>query len=93
MIGMMGDGMMGGWGNSMMGGWSIAWSILALLLILATLAAVVLLVAWLLRRGPATQARVQHDGQEAGGILRRRFAAGDIDDEEYKRRLAVLDGP
>lgn len=90
---MMGDGMMGGWGNSMMGGWSTAWSILALLLILATVAAVVLLVAWLVRRGPAAQAGVQHGGQEAGEILRRRFAAGDIDDEEYKRRLAVLDGP
>ncbi|TNB75806.1 SHOCT domain-containing protein [Arthrobacter sp. BB-1] len=85
--------MMGGWGNSMMGVWSIAWSILALLSILATVAAVVLLVAWLVRRGPAMQAGVKPGGQEAGEILRQRFAAGDIDDEEYKRRLAVLDGP
>ncbi|MHA7299037.1 SHOCT domain-containing protein [Pseudarthrobacter raffinosi] len=25
--------------------------------------------------------------------MRRRFAAGDIDDEEFRRRLTVLDGP
>ncbi|MEV7572948.1 SHOCT domain-containing protein [Pseudarthrobacter sp. NPDC089323] len=89
-----GDGMMGGWnGNPMMGGWSLAWSVLALLLVLAAVASVALLVAWLVRRGTAPQGGVPRGGQEAGEILRRRFAAGEIDDEEYRRRLTVLDGP
>ncbi|MCO4265208.1 SHOCT domain-containing protein [Pseudarthrobacter sp. MDT3-26] len=88
-----GDGMMDGWnGNSMMGGWSLTWSILALMLVLAAVASVALLVAWLVRRAPAAQGGVARGGQEAGEILRRRFAAGDIDDEEFRRRLTVLDG-
>lgn len=95
-MGMMGygDGMMGGWnGSPMMGGWSLAWSVLAPLLVLAALASVALLVAWLVRQGAVRQGAVPRDGQEAGEILRRRFAAGEIDDEEYRRRLTVLDGP
>lgn len=96
MIGMMGygDGMMGGWsGSSMMGGWSPIWSILALILVLAAAASVALLAAWLVRRGAAPQGGAPRGRQEAGEILRRRFAAGEIDDEEYRRRLTVLEGP
>lgn len=89
-----GDGMMGGWnGNSMMGGWSLTWSILSLVLVLAAAASVAMLFVWLVRRAPAAQGGVGRGGQEAGEILRRRFAAGDIDDEEFRRRLTVLDGP
>ncbi|MCO4239208.1 hypothetical protein [Pseudarthrobacter raffinosi] len=58
-----GDGMMGGWnGNSMMGGWSLTWSILALMLVLAAVASVALLVAWLVRRAPAAQGGVGGGG-------------------------------
>ena len=95
-MGMMGygDGMMGGWsGSSMMGGWSPIWVLLALILVLAAVASAGLLVAWLFRRGSAMPGGVPRGGQEAWEILRRRFAAGEIDDEEYRRRLAVLDGP
>lgn len=86
--------MMGGWnGNSMMGGWSLFGGILALIFVLAAVAAVTLLVAWLIRRGPATPGGAPRGGQEAGEILRRRYASGDIDDEEFRRRLTALEGP
>jgi putative membrane protein len=56
---------------------------------LALLLAGVVIIVWLLvragrERGPERPA----DSPEE--ILRRRFAAGDIDAEEYDRRLAVL---
>ena len=88
-----GDGMMGGWnGSSIMGGWSFIWGVLGLILVLAAVASVGLLAAWLVRQGSVMQGRAPRGGQEAGEILRRRFAAGEIDDEEYRRRLTVLDG-
>lgn len=83
-----GDGVMGG--NS---GWSLFGGILALIFVLAAVAAVTLLVVWLIRRGPATPGAGLRGGQEAGEILRRRYASGDIDDEEFRRRLTALEGP
>ena len=73
--------------------WMGLWIILGLILLVATVAAVVMLTAWILRRSPAAPAGVPRGGQDAGDVLRRRFASGEIDDEEFRRRLAVLEGP
>ena len=81
-----------GYGNGMMD-WMGLWIVLGLILLVATVAAVVMLTAWILRRSPAAPAGVPRGGQDAGDVLRRRFASGEIDDEEYRRRLAVLEGP
>ena len=81
-----------GYGNGMMD-WMGLWIILGLILLVATVAAVVMLTAWILRRSPAAPAGVPRGGQDAGDVLRRRFASGEIDDEEFRRRLAVLEGP
>ena len=82
--------MMGyGYGDGMTG-WMVLWAILGLILLVATVAAVAMLAAWIVRRSPAAPAGVPRGGQEAGDVLRRRFASGEIDDEEFRRRLAVL---
>lgn len=88
-----GDGMMGGWnGYGMMGGGSPLWGLLMLIFVVAAIAAVALFAVWLIRRGPSAPGGAVRGGQEAGEILRRRFASGDIDDEEFRRRLAIMEG-
>jgi len=54
------------------------------------IAAVVVLVVWLARTTTSTPNRA--DPAEAETLLRRRYAAGEIDDEEFQRRLATLRG-
>lgn len=50
--------------------------------------AIIGLVAWLVLRGvPRASERSQESAED---VLRRRFASGDIDAEEYERRLSVL---
>jgi putative membrane protein len=58
-------------------------------MMIAWLAGIVLLVAliWAVLQAAPGQSR-QTESPEA--ILRRRYAAGEIDTEEYNRRLAVL---
>ncbi|WP_328540124.1 SHOCT domain-containing protein [Streptomyces sp. NBC_00344] len=46
--------------------------------------------AWRGRRGPA-QMRGASGGHAPIAVLGRRFAAGEIDEDEYWRRLSVLD--
>ena len=65
------------WG---MGIGMVAWVIL--------LAAAIGLVVWLVSR--ADGRRSMERGSSAEEILRGRFAAGDIDAEEYEKRLSVL---
>ncbi|MEU9254602.1 SHOCT domain-containing protein [Streptomyces sp. NPDC048270] len=43
------------------------------------------------RRGPWQARGAAHGEQSPIGILGRRFASGEIDEEEYWRRLSVLD--
>ena len=77
------DGMMAGWG---------LWGILVLLAVLALLVLAVLGSVWFYRQlqgrraDPATD-----DGDAARTRLRERYAAGEIDDEEFERRLTALD--
>lgn len=101
--GMMGyGGMMGGGGSTnygygMMGagaGWGgmLLWWVLALVLFLAAVAAVTLAVVFAVRRNRDAAEVPSYRESEPAGILRKRFASGEIDDEEFRRRLAVLDG-
>lgn len=83
----------------MNGGMMIGMGLVALVL-LAVLVLAVVGVVWLVRRlwseplwggslwsGPEPQV----DGGDAREILRRRYAAGEIDEAELDRRMAVLD--
>jgi putative membrane protein len=74
--------MNGGYGLLMMASMGL-FTILAI-------AAVMVLVVWLARSTTSTPNRA--DPAEAETLLRRRYAAGEIDDEEYQRRLTVLRG-
>jgi putative membrane protein len=56
---------------------------------------VMIVVIWLVVRGlSAVDSRNKASGSSdsAEDVLRRRFAAGEIDTEEYQRRLAALRG-
>lgn len=71
-------------GASMAGmmGWMLTWGLVGVTLLVA----IVLGTVWLVRRGGASTDRV--DSPEE--ILRRRFAAGEIDEDEYFRLQAGL---
>lgn len=87
MDGMM-DGMMG------MGGTGL-WGLLTLLTLIAALVVAVLGSVWFSRQ---LQSRPTSSVPDAGGShddaalnrLRERFAAGDIDEDEFERRLSAL---
>lgn len=77
------------------GGMMAAMGIWAFLLIVTLLAVLVLSVlgsVWLVRRlrQDVGGSPVSRSGDSAHDTLRRRHAAGEIDDDEYKRRLAAL---
>lgn len=74
--------MMGGGHGWMMVGWMFVW----LLVVFGVLAVVVFAIVRF--SSPRTQS---HD--DAREILRRRYAAGDIDKDEFTSRLANLDSP
>jgi putative membrane protein len=81
-ISMDGAGMSDMGMNGMMG-----WMLVAGLLGLAVLVAVVAGTVWAIRRWSAPR----HQGAEsAQDQLRRRFAAGEIDEEDYLSRRALL---
>ena len=80
--------MMGGGMDGMMGGGMAAWVLLWSLVGLAVLVLAIVATVWLIRRmGTQHQSDSQHGAED---VLRRRYAAGEIDDEEFHRRLAVL---
>ncbi len=82
MNGVNGGGMMAGMG---------LWGLLMLVAVLVVVGLAVVGGIWLFRRlrdeGTATPAIT---GDAAGHTLRERYAAGEIDDEEYERRLSAL---
>jgi putative membrane protein len=82
---MMDGGIMGGGMMAVMG----IWAFLLIAALLAVLAAVVLGSVWLSRGlRQDDEATAQCDG--AYEVLRRRYAAGEIDDDEYRHRLTGL---
>ncbi|MGD9989035.1 SHOCT domain-containing protein [Pseudonocardia sp.] len=90
-IAMMGGDMMGGGMMAAMG----IWAVVLIATVLAVLVAAVLASIWLVRRlrhdrGDQSMLR---DGADAADILQRRYAAGEIDDDEYQRRRSALSRP
>lgn len=77
-----GDGMMGDWGFGFgMGLWWVFW--------IALLVLVVVAIWRLLQGGGSAAARAQDDS--ALEILKRRYARGEIDREEYEAKKRDLD--
>ena len=74
------DGMT--WG---MTGWMALWGLVGLVLVVFLVAATVRLLRW----PDAPQAEPRRDA--AHELLRGRYAAGEIDEEEYRRREDGLD--
>jgi len=78
--------MMGnGWGMS---GWGMGLAGLGTILLLAAVVAGVVLLVRYLAPGSGRSAAHRPDPYE---VLAGRFARGDIDEQEYRRRIAVLD--
>ena len=75
------DGM--GMGGMMM--WMVLWGLVGLALIGLSIAGVV----WVIRRGDGDRQRGR-SVESAEGILKRRYAAGEIDEDEFLRRRAGL---
>lgn len=71
-------------GMSGMGWWMLLWGLIGL----AILVIVVLGIVWLVRSLSAPGHRTADD--QAEQELRSRYAAGEIDSEEYRQRLADL---
>lgn len=85
---MMDGGMTGG---GMWGAMGI-WAFLAILVLLAILVVAALASIWLIRKLREDDRDTMAFGidETAHEALRRRYAGGEIDDNEYERRLAVL---
>lgn len=72
-----------------MGVWMGLWGLLAVLVLIAVLVFAALGSVWLIRR-------LRGDGKPVVGTdaaretLRHRYATGEIDEEEYERRLSAL---
>jgi putative membrane protein len=78
--------------NAMMGGqwsdfgwWGMGFGMVGGVLVLALMIG---FVVWLMYR--AQDDRGDARGESSEEVLRRRFASGDIDADEYERRLALL---
>ncbi|HEX4751297.1 MAG TPA: SHOCT domain-containing protein [Solirubrobacterales bacterium] len=52
--------------------------------------AVILFIVWLIRRGRWGRPRRYHHHQSAAEVLEHRFARGEIDDDEFRRRRSIL---
>lgn len=78
-------GMMAG-----MGAWMLLWAVVTVLVLgLAVVGAISIGRALVQRRTPELHGRVQPEGPRE--ILQRRYASGEIDEDEYLRRLSGLD--
>jgi len=79
--GMMGGGMMGA---------AVIWSIVVVLALVVTATALVMIAR---KNGTAHRPDRAATAAQTRDILRSRYAKGEIDDEEYRRRLTFLDEP
>jgi putative membrane protein len=91
---MMGEGMMGMMGGGMtpggmMGSTMAPWWILGWLLVIAVIAAIGLAIVWTVRRPGG----VDQPGTTAMTILKRRYAAGEIDADQFeKMKVQISEG-
>ena len=76
-------------GSAMMAGMGL-WGFLVQVTVLVLLALAVLGGIWLVQRLRDEPTASPISGDAAGNTLRERYAAGEIDDEEYERRLSAL---
>ncbi len=83
---MMPGGMMGGWGGWGMGYGFFGWFIM-LLFWIAIIAGVVLLVRWLIDQG---KLKGPQTGESALDILKKRYARGEIDREQFENMKREL---
>jgi putative membrane protein len=74
-------------GDHMDGGWAFVMGMLMLLV----LAAVILLVVWVVR-STASNAGAAPGGESPMEVLDRRLASGDITPEDYRERAEILRG-
>jgi putative membrane protein len=80
----------------MMCGISVGMGLSGLMVMLTVVAVLALVGVWLVRGLRTEGGGVNHlgtgsvDSDSARELLRRRFAAGEIDDAEYERRLSAL---
>ncbi|GAB3174989.1 hypothetical protein GCM10027059_48040 [Myceligenerans halotolerans] len=72
----------------MMWGWDPLWGIVMMLVMLAFWCAVIWLIVVLAKGGMRTGS--QKSSHDAEQILASRYASGEIDEDEYRRRLTVL---
>lgn len=76
--------------NGMMAGMGL-WGFLVFLTMIALLVLAVLGSVWFYRQLQSRQTdSVADDGDAARNRLRERFAAGEIDEDEFERRLSAL---
>jgi putative membrane protein len=75
-------GGMEGMGGMML--WMLIWGLVGLALLVLTVVGIV----WLVRRGTGSNQPAPPESPEE--ILRRRYAAGELDEDEYFRRRAGL---
>ena len=79
-MGMMGPGMMGNWGYGMMGGYGY----LSIFFWILIIVGIVLSVVWLFRKAPHWQ---QNSVEESAmDILKKRYASGEINREEFEEK-------
>ena len=74
-----------GWGSGT-GVWVVLWG----LIWMALLVLLILGIVWLARKAVRPSGRTGRSEWDAEGTLRRRYAAGEIDAEEYHSRRETL---
>lgn len=72
----------------MMWGWEPLWGIMMMLFMLAFWGAIIWVIVYLVRGGTRNWNR--QGSRDAEQVLASRYAAGEIDEDEYRRRLTVL---
>lgn len=76
----------------MMDGWNMTgWGWMGLAPVLAIV--VISLVVWTMLRDSSSRSVRGTEEDQALAVLRRRFASGEIDEDEFNRRRAALDRP
>lgn len=85
-MGTKGMGRMGNGSGAFMMGWLVLWGLVALALLAVSVAGAV----WLIRSARSGDTRPAVGAPTAEELLRSRYAAGEIDEDEFLRRLSSL---